>query len=78
MLRIEAAIVAVTGLVVGASAALIPLTAFSLSVTGSPPHLPAAQAGATVLVVVVTVTAGILLPARPALRSRCPAALNRF
>ncbi|WP_405756720.1 ABC transporter permease [Streptomyces sp. NBC_01420] len=77
MLRIEAAIVAVTGLVVGASAALIPLTTFSLSVTGSPPYLPPAQAGAIVLVVVVTVTAGILLPARPALRRRCPAALNR-
>lgn len=77
MLRIEAAIVAVTGLVVGASAALIPLTAFSLSVTGSPPCLPPVQAGAVVLVVVVTVKAGILLPARPALRRRCPAAPNR-
>ncbi|NEC63423.1 ABC transporter permease, partial [Streptomyces sp. SID9727] len=77
MLRVEAAIVTVTGLVVGALAALIPLTAFSLSVTGSLPYLPPVQVGAIVLVVVVTVAAGILLPARPALRRRRPAALHR-
>ncbi|MGW7596332.1 ABC transporter permease, partial [Streptomyces rubiginosohelvolus] len=77
MLRAEAAIVIVTGLVVGALAALIPLTAFSLSVTGSLPYLPLVQAGAIILIVVATVAAGILLPARPALRRRRPAALQR-
>ncbi|KAA6223885.1 ABC transporter permease [Streptomyces albofaciens JCM 4342] len=77
MLRAEAVIVITTGLVVGTLAAAIPLTAFSLSVTGSLPHLPPVQAAAIVLVVVVTVTAGALLPAWPALRRRCPAALNR-
>ncbi|MGC5412004.1 FtsX-like permease family protein, partial [Streptomyces sp. DT225] len=76
MLRAEAAIVTATALVAGAPAALIPLTAFSLSVTGSPPYLPPLQAGAIVLAVVVTVAAGILLPARPALRRRHPAALH--
>ncbi|WP_330315432.1 ABC transporter permease (plasmid) [Streptomyces sp. NBC_00523] len=78
MLRVEAAIVIVTGLVVGALAALIPLTAFSLSVTGSLPYLPPVQVAAIVLVVVVTVAAGVLLPARPALRRRRPGALRRI
>lgn len=75
MLRVEAAIVSVTGLGVGALAALIPLTAFSLSVTGSLPCLPPIQMAAIALIVVVTVAAGILLPARPALRRRRPVAL---
>ncbi|WP_328904563.1 hypothetical protein OHR86_33455 (plasmid) [Streptomyces sp. NBC_00441] len=66
----------VAGLVVGVLAALIPLTAFSLSVTGSLPYLPPVQVAAIVLVVVVTVAAGVLLPARPALRRRRPAALQ--
>lgn len=77
MLRVEAAIVIVTGLVTGALAALIPLTAFSLSATGSLPCLPPVQAAAIALTVVVTVAAGILLPARPALRRRSPAAMER-
>lgn len=76
MLWVEAAIVIVTGLVVGALAALVPLTAFSLSVTGSLPCLSLIQVAAIVLVVVVVVAAGILLPARPVLRRRGPVALQ--
>ncbi|MER6526214.1 FtsX-like permease family protein [Streptomyces sp. NPDC001508] len=78
MLRMEAAIVIVAGLTVGVLAAVIPLTAFSLSVTGSLPYLPPAQAGLIVLVVVTTVAIGFLVPARTALRRRRPAALARF
>ncbi|UJB44380.1 ABC transporter permease [Streptomyces sp. A1-5] len=77
MLGVEAAIVVTVGVVVGALAAAIPLTAFSLALTGSAPYIPPAQAGLIVLTVVVTSAAGYLLPARSALRTRHPADLAR-
>ncbi|MEV5592592.1 FtsX-like permease family protein [Streptomyces sp. NPDC052496] len=77
MLRIEAAVVGLAGLVVGAAVAVIPLTALSLPLTGALPYLPPAQAGLIVAVVAATVTAGTLLPMRPALRKRHPAGLGR-
>ncbi|OKI05359.1 ABC transporter permease [Streptomyces sp. CB02923] len=77
MLRIEAAVVGLTGLVVGAVVAVIPLTALSLPLTGALPYLPPSQAGLIVAVVAVTVAAGTLLPMRPALRKRYPAGPGR-
>lgn len=72
MLRIETAIVAAVGVLIGALAAAIPLTAFSLSLTGSLPYLPPAQAGLVVAVAVGATAAGTLLPARGALREKFP------
>ncbi|MFG3497215.1 FtsX-like permease family protein [Streptomyces sp. NPDC047928] len=77
MLRTEAALVVLTGLTVGGLAAAIPLTAFSLSLTGSLPYIPPLEAGAIVVTVVVTTLAGCLLPARAALSRRRPAGLGR-
>ncbi|MFI0259992.1 FtsX-like permease family protein [Streptomyces sp. NPDC017056] len=77
MLRIEAAVVALTGLVVGVVVAAIPLTALSLSLTGGLPYLPPGQAGLVVAAVAVTVTAGTLLPLKSALRKRNPAVAAR-
>ncbi|WP_030018957.1 FtsX-like permease family protein [Streptomyces monomycini] len=73
MLRIEAAVVGLAGLVVGTAVALVPLIALSLPLAGTLPYLPPAQAGTIVAVVAVTVAAGTLLPMRPALRKRHPA-----
>ncbi|MFD7667979.1 ABC transporter permease [Streptomyces sp. NPDC059788] len=77
MLRIEAAIVGLAGLVVGAAVAVIPLTALSLPLTGALPYLPPAQAGLIVAAVAATVAAGTLLPMRPALRKRHPASVGK-
>ncbi|MEU3544171.1 ABC transporter permease [Streptomyces paromomycinus] len=77
MLRIEAAVVGLAGLVVGVVVALVPLVALSLPLTGALPYLPPAQAGVIVGVVAVTVAAGVLLPMRPALSKRHSAGLAR-
>ncbi|MFG2735302.1 FtsX-like permease family protein [Streptomyces harbinensis] len=63
MLAAEAAVVAVTGLLLGAAVAALPLTAFSWATLHAPPHLPPGQAAALVAAVVLTTAAGSLLPA---------------
>ncbi|WP_375063830.1 FtsX-like permease family protein [Streptomyces carpaticus] len=63
MLAVEAAVVAVTGLLLGAAVAALPLTAFSWATLHAPPHLPPGQAAALVAAVVLTTAAGSLLPA---------------
>ncbi|MEU4199442.1 FtsX-like permease family protein [Streptomyces sp. NPDC026294] len=77
MLRIEAAVVGLSGLVVGAVVALVPLIALSLPLAGTLPYLPPAQAGVIVAVVAVTVAAGTLLPVWPTLRRRHAAGPGR-
>ncbi|MGH4032845.1 FtsX-like permease family protein [Actinomycetota bacterium Odt1-20B] len=74
MLRLEAAATAVTGLVVGAAAASVPLLAFSLATARTVPHLPLAQAAPIVAVVAATALAGTLPPAWAVLRGRYPGA----
>ncbi|WP_434744707.1 FtsX-like permease family protein [Streptomyces sp. A-14] len=68
MLYAEAALVAVSGLVVGAGVAAIPLAAFSFATARTTPYLPPLQGLLIVAVVAVTAAAGTLLPARKALR----------
>lgn len=63
MLAVEAAVVAVTGLLLGAAVAALPLTAFSWATLHAPPYLPPGQAAALVAAVVLTTAAGSLLPA---------------
>ncbi|WP_223863634.1 FtsX-like permease family protein [Streptomyces sp. 5-10] len=70
MLRLEAAATVVTGLVVGAAVASVPLLAFSAATAGTLPYLPPVQAAAIVAVVVATAAAGSLPPAWPTLRGR--------
>ncbi|WP_413808602.1 FtsX-like permease family protein [Streptomyces sp. OE57] len=72
MLRLEAAATVVTGLVVGAVVASVPLLAFSAATAGTLPYLPPVQAAAIVTVVVATAAAGSLPPAWPTLRGRYP------
>ncbi|WP_438493818.1 FtsX-like permease family protein, partial [Streptomyces asiaticus] len=62
MLRLEAAATVVTGLVVGAAVASVPLLAFSVATAGTLPYLPPLQAAAIVTVVVTTAAAGSLPP----------------
>ncbi|MBI0300757.1 ABC transporter permease, partial [Streptomyces sp. PRKS01-29] len=62
MLRLEAAATVVTGLVVGAAVASVPLLAFSAATAGTLPYLPPVQAAAIVSVVVATAAAGSLPP----------------
>ncbi|GAA2293388.1 FtsX-like permease family protein [Streptomyces violaceusniger] len=69
MLRLEAAATVVTGLVVGAAVASVPLLAFSAATAGTLPYLPPVQAAAIVAVVVAT-AAGSLPPVWPTLRGR--------
>ncbi|MEU8893169.1 FtsX-like permease family protein [Streptomyces sp. NPDC048442] len=76
MLMTEAALIVLSGLIVGTLAAVIPLAAFSFSLAGSLPYLPPVQAGLIVLTVVVTTFAGCLVPARSALRKKHPAGLG--
>ncbi|MFE0102762.1 ABC transporter permease [Streptomyces sp. NPDC059009] len=76
MLRLEAAATAVTGLVVGAVAASVPLLAFSLAVARTVPYLPPGQAALIVAVVAVTALAGTLPPAWAVLRGRYPGAAS--
>ncbi|MFD7512736.1 FtsX-like permease family protein, partial [Streptomyces sp. NPDC059853] len=63
MLAAEAAVVAVTGLLLGAAVAVLPLTAFSWATLHTLPWLPPGQAAALVAAVVLTTAAGSLLPA---------------
>ncbi|MEU7582701.1 FtsX-like permease family protein [Streptomyces sp. NPDC041068] len=72
MLRLEAAATALTGLVVGAAVAALPLLAFSLAMAHSLPHLAAGQAALIVTVVAATTAAGTVIPARRVLRGRHP------
>lgn len=72
MLRLEAAAMALTGLVVGAAVASVPLLAFSVATARTLPHLPLSQALSLVLAVGATTAAGTLLPSRAALRGRYP------
>jgi len=70
MLRVEAAAVTATGLVVGAAVAAFPLLAFTLTVAHSLPYLPPPELGLMVAVPVLTGFAGVLAPARRVLRRR--------
>lgn len=72
MLRLEAAALAVTGLVVGAAVASVPLLAFSLAMAGTVPSLPLGHAVSVVAVVAVVTGAGTMLPLRGMLRGRYP------
>lgn len=72
MLHAEAAAIALTGLTVGAAAALVPLLAFSLAFTGALPHLPATQVILIVTVVAATTLAGTVPPLWRVLRGRYP------
>ncbi|WP_405795657.1 ABC transporter permease [Streptomyces sp. NBC_01506] len=73
MLWLESAATATAGLVLGTATAALPLLAFALSLAGSLPWLPPAQAALIVTVVAVTTASATLLPARGALRGRYPA-----
>ncbi|MFD8629570.1 FtsX-like permease family protein [Streptomyces hygroscopicus] len=77
MLRLEAAATVVTGLVVGAVVASVPLLAFSTAMAGTVPYLPPVQAAVIVAVVVITTAAGTLPPVRATLRGRYPGAMGR-
>ncbi|KUL50810.1 FtsX-like permease family protein [Streptomyces sp. NRRL S-1521] len=72
MLRLEAAATALTGLVVGAAVASVPLLAFSVAFAHSLPHLAPVQAALIVLVVAATAAAGTLVPSWASLRGRYP------
>ncbi|CAM5500321.1 FtsX-like permease family protein [Streptomyces narbonensis] len=63
MLGLEAGFLTATGLLLGAVVAALPLTAFAWALTGGLPYLPPAQAGLIAGTVVVTVVAGVFLPA---------------
>ncbi|MFH8713701.1 FtsX-like permease family protein [Streptomyces zaomyceticus] len=63
MLGLEAGFLTVTGLIVGAVVGALPLTAFAWSLTGGLPYLPPEQAALIAGTVVVTVVAGVFLPA---------------
>ncbi|MFD3532384.1 FtsX-like permease family protein [Streptomyces sp. NPDC058664] len=63
MLGLEAGFLTATGLLIGTVVAALPLTAFAWSLTGGLPYLPPAQLGLIAGTVVVTVIAGVFLPA---------------
>ncbi|MCX4844428.1 ABC transporter permease [Streptomyces sp. NBC_00893] len=62
MLVLETGMVAVAGLAIGTLVAVVPLLAFSLSVTGSMPYLSPVRYGALALAVTVAAGAGALWP----------------
>ncbi|MFE7551871.1 FtsX-like permease family protein, partial [Streptomyces gardneri] len=68
MLGLEAGFLTVTGLLLGLVVAALPLTAFAWALTGGLPYLPPAQAALIAGTVVVTVAAGVFLPASGRLR----------
>ncbi|GAA2065504.1 ABC transporter permease [Streptomyces albiaxialis] len=76
MLRWEAAVVAGSGLVLGALAAALPLTAFSFAMARALPYVPPALAVTVAVTVAATVWAGTALPARWALGARGASALR--
>ncbi|MGW7294313.1 FtsX-like permease family protein [Streptomyces xiamenensis] len=70
MLLLEAALVALTGTLLGVAVAAVPLLGFSWAVLHTLPWLPPLQAALIVTAVLLTTAAGALLPARRALRVR--------
>lgn len=58
MLRLEAAFLAGTGLLLGGLVAALPLAAFSWALTGGPPYLPPGQAALIAGTVILTTYAG--------------------
>ncbi|WP_432743978.1 ABC transporter permease [Streptomyces sp. JH002] len=70
MLVLEAALVALTGLLLGVAVAAVPLLGFSWAVLHTLPWLPPLQAALIGTAVLLTTAAGALLPARRALRVR--------
>ncbi|MDV5146622.1 FtsX-like permease family protein [Streptomyces sp. SBC-4] len=63
MLGLEAGFLTAAGLLLGAVVAALPLTAFAWALTGGLPYLPPAQAALIAATVVVTVAAGVFVPA---------------
>ncbi|MGO4629583.1 FtsX-like permease family protein [Streptomyces sp. 2RAF24] len=61
MLRLEAAFLAGTGLVIGGVVAALPLAAFSWALTGGPPYLPPLQAALIAGTVILTTYAGTVV-----------------
>ncbi|MFJ4904030.1 FtsX-like permease family protein [Streptomyces sp. NPDC093249] len=61
-LGLEAGFLVVTGLLVGAVVAALPLTSFAWTLTGGLPYLPPVHLGLIAGAVVVTVVAGVFLP----------------
>ncbi|MFB7758824.1 FtsX-like permease family protein [Streptomyces xiamenensis] len=70
MLVLEAALVALTGTLLGVAVAAVPLLGFSWAVLHTLPWLPPLQAALIGTAVLLTTAAGALLPARRALRVR--------
>ncbi|WP_432052649.1 FtsX-like permease family protein [Streptomyces xiamenensis] len=70
MLVLEAALVALTGMLLGVAVAAVPLLGFSWAVLDTLPWLPPLQAALIGTAVLLTTAAGALLPARRALRVR--------
>ncbi|MEV8113267.1 ABC transporter permease [Streptomyces xiamenensis] len=70
MLVLEAALVALTGMLLGVAVAAVPLLGFSWAVLHTLPWLPPLQAALIGTAVLLTTAAGALLPARRALRVR--------
>lgn len=63
MLGLEAGFLTATGLLLGVVVAALPLTAFAWALTGGLPYLPPAQGALIAGTVVLTVAAGVFLPA---------------
>ncbi|MFI6419664.1 FtsX-like permease family protein [Streptomyces sp. NPDC050842] len=63
MLGLEAGFLTAAGLLLGVVVAALPLTAFAWALTGGLPYLPPAQAALIAGTVVVTVAAGVFVPA---------------
>ncbi|MEU3653758.1 ABC transporter permease [Streptomyces sp. NPDC032161] len=61
-LVLETGLVAVAGLAIGTLVAAVPLVAFAVSTTGSPPYLPPARYGALALAVVAAAGLGTMRP----------------
>ncbi|WP_326807918.1 ABC transporter permease [Streptomyces sp. NBC_01775] len=72
MLRLEAAVTAATGLLVGAAVASVPLLAFSLAMARTVPYLPPVQAVSIVVVVLATTVGGTVPPLWSTLRGHHP------
>lgn len=70
MLRLEAAFLACTGLLLGGAVAALPLAAFAFGVTGGLPYLPPVQGALIAGTVVVTTYAGVVKGVRRASRAR--------